>query len=79
MDFFRENRFAKEVFLLYNQESKKICAEQESPELATACLEKRKMAFGQVKDILLEHRKNEREGETILLDRKTNIEAFSKR
>jgi len=49
MDFFRENRFAKEVFLLYNQESKKICAEQESPELATACLEKRKMALVKLK------------------------------
>jgi hypothetical protein len=76
MDFFREYRFTKEVALLYNRESFKICSAEESPELVSACNEKRKNAFNKLKIILHEHKLNEMEGKTILLDRKANFDKF---
>ena len=73
MDYFRELRFTKEVFLLYNRETTKICATEESPDL---CIQKRTNAFNSIKNILHEHRLQENEGKTILLDRKDNMEYY---
>jgi len=78
MDFFREYRFVKEVFLLYNRETTKICGSEESPELVSACVTKRTNAFDKIKNILHQHRLNENEGKSILLDRKLNSDRFLK-